>query len=58
MYREPPGIMRSQPALKPFIRSLVAPQSVTTAPSKPQSPRRMSVSSSRLSEQCSPFTAL
>ncbi len=52
------GISRSSPAASPTTRSFVAVQSDITTPSKPQSSRRISVSSLRLSQQYSPFTRL
>jgi beta-glucosidase len=45
-----PGICRSSPAATAATRSSTAPQSLTTAPAKPHSPRRTSVSSHSFSE--------
>ena len=53
-----PGISRSHPAAIPAARSLVAPQSDSTRPSKPHCSRSTSVSSQRCSPQKTPLRRL
>ena len=56
--RAGPGISRSRPASAEPAVEPVANQSVSTKPSKPQSPRRISVTSSRCSAQNVPLSRL